>query len=215
MLFTLGFTVNYVARHSYPPITVVKSAPTLAVNGVQDPLANTANWPSSSTFFYDQQEQSYHIVNKLPVGVALAPYYNHMFRDFRLSITIVEVQKNGEGLDYYGIVFRATSDQSHYYLFEIAPADHAYYSFWRFDSGRWTLIKSGRIASLITTIGKSNMFSIEAHGNKFTIIVNGKPIGTPIADTNARPLQSGQIGLYVENQGMEVAFSHLYIDPLK
>jgi serine/threonine protein kinase len=219
VLSTLGFTVNYVTRRSHIAIAPIKptaTSVTKVANVVQDQLADTTDWPLSSTFFYDTQQQSYHIINKLPVGVALAPYYNHQFQDFRLTITIVEVQKSGEGLDYCGVVFRATRDQSHYYLFEIAPADHAQYSFWRFDSGSWTLIKSGSIASLVTEMGKSNTLSIEAHGNKFTILVNGKPLGVPLADnTNARQLQSGQIGLYVENQGMEVAFSHLYIDPLK
>lgn len=217
VLSTIAFTVNYVAMRSH--LATIKIKPTATsvvkvVNVAQDQLANTRSWPLSSTFFYDAQQQSYHIVNKLPVGVALAPYYNHQFRDFRLTVTVIEVQKSG-GLDYYGVVFRATPDQSHYYLFEIAPADHAHYSCWRFDSGRWTLIRSGSIASLVTKLGKSNTLSIEVHGNKFTIIVNGKPLDAAIVDSNALPLQAGQIGLYVENQGMEVAFSHLYIDPLK
>jgi len=218
VLSTIGLTVNYVTttRSHQAAIVVRPTASSIvkAANIAQDQLTNTRNWPLSSTFFYDTQQQSYHIVNKLPVGVALAPYYNHQFRDFRLTITVVEVQKS-KGLDYYGVVFRAAPDQSHYYLFEIAPADHAHYSCWRFDSGRWTLIRSGSIASLVTEVGKSNTLSIEAHGNNFTIIVNGKSLGATITDSNARPLQVGQIGLYVENQGMEVAFSHLYIDSLK
>ncbi len=214
IISTLGLTLNYVAKRT--PVTSIAATPTIrAKKVVLDRLASTNNWPSSSTFFYDQQQQSYYIINKLPVGVAVAPYYNHQFQNFRLTITVVEVQKSGAGTDYYGIVFRAASDQSHYYLFEIAPSDHAHYLFWRFDGGHWKYIKSGNASSLITQSGKSNTLTIEARGNTFTFTVNGKAVDVPIIDANSLPLQSGQVGLYVENQGTEVAFSRLYIDPLK
>ncbi len=215
---TLGFTMNYVARRTNMPVNPTRPIVTSiakTTKAVPDRLASTANWPLSSTFFYDQRQQSYHIINKLPVGVALATYYDHQFQNFRLTITAVEVQKSSEGTDYYGIVFRAASDQSHYYLFEIAPSDNAHYLFWRFDSGHWKHIKSGNIPSLVTQVGKSNALTIEARGNTFTFTVNGKAIDAPITDASALPLQSGQVGLYVENQGTEVAFSRLYIDPLK
>ena len=213
---TLGLTMSYVARRASVTSTKPVVTPLVkAIKTVPDRLASTNNWPSSSTFFYDRQQQSYYIINKLPVGVALAPYYNHQFQDFRLTITVVEVQKSSEGTDYYGIVFRAASDQSHYYLFEITPSDHAHYLFWRFDGGHWKHIKSGNISSLLTQSGKSNTLTVEARGNTFTFIVNGKAVDAPIADANALPLQSGQVGLYVENRGTEVAFSRLYIDPLK
>ncbi|MBA2677349.1 MAG: protein kinase [Ktedonobacteraceae bacterium] len=217
---TLGLTTTYIASRTYVPGTSQKPARTAtslvkATKSVPDRLASTNSWPSSSTFFYDEQHQSYHVINKLPVGVALAPYYNHQFQDFRLSITALEVQKSSEGTDYYGIVFRAASDQSHYYLFEIAPSDHAQYLFWRFDNSRWKHIKSGNIPSLATQAGKSNTLTIEARRNVFSFLVNGKAVDTPATDVNAFPLQSGQVGLYVENKGTEVAFSRLYIDSLK
>ncbi|GAC1359163.1 MAG: hypothetical protein PVS3B1_13150 [Ktedonobacteraceae bacterium] len=215
---TLGFTINYVARRAVAPVSAGKPAITPLVgttNITRDRLANTADWPLSNTFFYDQKQESYHVINKQPVGVAVAPYYNHLFQDFRLIITAVELKKSSAGTDYYGIIFRAASAQSHYYLFEIAPSDHAHYSFWRFDTGHWTHIKSGNIPMLATNVGKSNILSIEARGNEFTFKVNGRSLDPPIVDAGTPVLQSGQIGLYVENQGTEVAFSRLYIDPLK
>jgi hypothetical protein len=215
----LGFTTRYIASRSYepgaPPKLVETSTGTQVTKPVSDRLASTNSWPSSSTFFYDQQQQSYHVINKQPAGVALAPYYNHQFQDFRLTITALEVQKSSGGTDYYGVVFRAASDQSHYYLFEIAPSDHAQYFFWRFDNGHWKHIKSGNIPSLITQAGKSNTLTIEARRNAFRFLVNGKAVDAPITDASAFALQSGEVGLYVENQGTEVAFSRLYIDPLK
>lgn len=217
---TLGFTTRYIAGRAQVPGTLPKPVATSTSIGkvtksVSDRLASTSSWPSSSTFFYDQQQQSYHVINKLPAGVALAPYYNHQFQDFRLTITTLEVQKSNGGTDYYGIVFRATSDQSHYYLFEIAPSDHAQYLFWRFDGGHWKHIKSGNIPSLVTQAGKSNTLTIEARRDIFSFLVNGKAVDAPMKDVSALPLQSGQVGLFVENQGTEVAFSRLYIDPLK
>ena len=215
---TLGFTTRYIASRAQgtsPKPVVTSTLIGKATKSVPDRLTSTNSWPASSTFFYDQQQQSYHIVNKLPVGVALAPYYNHQFQDFRLTITALEVQKSSEGTDYYGVVFRAASDQSHYYLFEIAPSDHAQYLFWRFDSGHWKHIKSGNIPSLVTQSGKSNTLTIEARKNTFRFLVNGKLVDAPVTDASALSLKSGQVGLYVENQGTEVAFSRLYIDPLK
>jgi hypothetical protein len=45
--------------------------------------------------------------------------------------------------------------------------------------------------------------------------VNGKSIAQPISDPAKLPLSSGLIGLYVEDQGTEVTFSQLYVDPVK
>ncbi len=176
-----------------------------------DLLANSENWPTSKTFFFASQDHSYYIVNKSANEGALATYYHHHFGDFRLTVTIQEVQQSPIAADYCGVIFRASADQSRYYLFEIAPAENEHYAFLRYDQ-TWTTIVDGTASSLVAGPMKKNTVSIEAHGNVFSFKVNGKSIGQPIVDQTKLSLSSGLIGLYVEDQGAEVAFSQLYVN---
>jgi serine/threonine protein kinase len=174
-----------------------------------DRLANPNDWPISSTFFYAGQQYQYHILNESARGVALALYEGQQFDNFRLSVTMTQIRVAQADRDYYGIVFRCAPDQSHYYLFEIVPSGQ--YDFMRYN-GYWTDLVNGWTPEL--TIGKSNTITIEANGNAFIFGVNGKVVGAPVKDTSAALLGAGQVGLYVENQGVEIAFSHLYIETL-
>ncbi len=174
-----------------------------------DRLANANDWPVSSTFFYDNQQHDYHILNKSAKGVALALYNGHQFENFRLSVTMAQVQNTHKDRDYYGVVFRCSSDQSHYYLFEIVSTGQ--FDFLRYD-GSWKHLTNGIIPPVES--GKSITVSIEAYGNTFVFSINGKPVGLPVKDTSPAPLRAGQVGLYVEDQGEEVAFSRLYIEAL-
>ena len=183
-------------------------------SAVIDHLANRADWPQSSTFFYDNPQSRYHILNKSSSAVALASYASHQFRNFHLSITMQEIRSPKSGANYYGVTFRATTDQAHYYLFEVTPAQGGLYGFLRYDNGQWKLLVTGPIATFMTGPGKSNVITIDAKHNAFTFQVNGTPVRSPVADPSKNPLALGQIGLYVEEQGSEVAFSHLFIDSL-
>jgi serine/threonine protein kinase len=177
-----------------------------------DLLAHDDRWPTSKTFFF--QGLSYHIVNTAASQGALALYYHHPFANFRLTVTLQEMQKSPVSADYCGIIFRATSDQSHYYLFEVAPSQGKHYAFLRYDQ-QWTMITNGTASSLAAGARKKNTVSIEVHDNLFSLKVNGIAIAQPISDPATSPLSAGLIGLYVEDQGAEVAFSRLYVDPEK
>ncbi|HEX6479925.1 MAG TPA: hypothetical protein VF043_13860, partial [Ktedonobacteraceae bacterium] len=52
-----------------------------------------------------------------------------------------------------------------------------------------------------------NTFKIFANGKNFTLIVNGKQVGT-VRDGS---FQSGALGMLVNKQGTEVAFSNLLL----
>lgn len=182
---------------------------------VSDLLASTDSWPASSTYFFDQHQRNYHILNTSSNTVALAPYTGRQYGNFRLSVTMQEIHGPSDGSDYCGVVFRATADQSRYYLFEIAPGEDGQYGFLRYDgNGKWTTISTGSASPLLASPGQGNTVTIEARNTAFTFFVNGKPIGSAVTDSVKKPLLLGQVGLYVENQGTEVAFSHLYIQPL-
>jgi len=175
-----------------------------------DTLENDDYWPLSSTFFYDQQHQYYHIVNKSDQASALALYNQHQYGDFRLSVTTMFVHGVHDASDYYGIVFRASADQSRYYLFEMMSSVTGQYIFWRFD-GKWQTLASGPVTSLAVGSEKHNTLTIVAHGSTFAFSVNNKALGPIVYDSSSSPLAAGEVGLYVEQKDAEVAFSHLYI----
>ncbi len=180
-----------------------------------DTLTNDTDWPLSSTFFYDKQHRYYHVVNKSEQTVALALYNEHQYSNFHLSVTMMLVHGEHSISDYYGVVFRASPDQSKYYLFEVLSSVTGEYVFLRFDGGRYQPIASGTLNSLLVGPGKNNTLTIEANDNAFTFAVNKKNVGTSIRDTSSAKLTAGEVGLYVEDQDAEVAFSHLYITPPK
>ncbi|MBV9691484.1 MAG: DUF1080 domain-containing protein [Ktedonobacteraceae bacterium] len=167
---------------------------------------------SSTTFFDTHNHQLYHIINQSQRGAIVALYANHKFNDFRLTVTTLEIRKSNQTPDYYGVVFRSTVDLSHYYLFEVSPSDGGQYLFSRYDDeghkGRlWQTLADGSTPLL----RESNTIRIEVHGNTFAFFINNKPVIASVTDQSA--LLSGELGLYVEEQGAEVVFSHLFIQP--
>jgi serine/threonine protein kinase len=178
----------------------------------KDKLAYADAWPSSKTFFFDTHSQTYHVLNTSPNAVAVAPYLQEKYHDFHLSVEASEVHHEAIPGDngYYGVTFRASVDQLHYYLFEIAPDDGNRYLFLRYG-GMWTTLSSGYLPVALKA-SALNTITVDARGNVFTFWVNGVRVGQPMSDASKTPLLTGQIGLCVEDQGTEVAFSHLYID---
>ncbi len=207
-------TSAFYLTHHKPPISTSQTSLTTGIGGPAnaDTLTNDNDWPLSSTFFYDKQHQHYHVLNKSDQSVALALYNEHQYSNFHLSVTMMLVHGEHEASDYYGVVFRASEDQSHYYLFEVISSITGEYVFTRFDgNGKWKTIASGLVTSLLVGAGKSNTLTIDAHDNTFTFAVNKQPVSTAISDLSATKISSGEVGLYVEEQDAEVAFSHLYI----
>jgi len=189
-----------------PIIQTTVSAGNLPFND----LADSSNWPtdSSHTFFFSGQQ--YYIQNTSAQYVALALYADHSYHDFQLTVTMSEIRGPRNGADYYGIVFRSSDIQSSYYLLEMVAWGGGQYQFLRYN-GHYTTLAGGPAPSLITGIAASNTVTIQAQDNTFSFLINGKSVGSSITDAPSHALTSGEIGLYVEEQGTEVAFSHLYV----
>jgi hypothetical protein len=207
---TGGLIASHLANHAtnsnMPTIRL-----TVPANIAADDLSNNEDWPTGGAFFFSGNQ--YHIQNKLAHNVALALYANHEYSDFHLSVTMEEVRGTADGADYYGVAFRGSADQSHYYLLEVACWDGGQYQFLRYDgNGRWTNLAYGSAPSLACQTGQSNTLTINAGGDTFHFFINGKPAGPTIIDSSKGALTSGEIGFTVEEQGAEVAFSHLYIE---
>lgn len=181
-----------------------------------DYLANEKDeWPISSTYFFLHNQ--YHIKNTSAQQVAMAFYSfgRYEFSNSRLTVTTSEVRGSQDDADYYGVVFRSSTDQSHYYLFEIATWMGGQYDFYRYDVQRdgkdpWHHLAFGPVPNF----KRSNVLTVVAKGKTFNLYVNQKALGNPIIDTMQPALISGEIGLSVEEQNTEVAFSQLHIDKL-
>lgn len=183
----------------------------------QYPLTHTAVWPTSQSAFFDTQ-QRYHMKGDSTSGVSLAFYPDAQLLNFKLNVTMQEVKPKDANLpDFQGVVFRASADETRYYMFEIAPYNGGQYYFESYSQygkpATWDNL-AGNTSSAIVA-GQNNTITVEARGNAFTFLINGVQVlqinlkQAPIA------LQPGMIGLYVEDQNEEVAFSQLRVDVYK
>lgn len=203
------------ANRPTTPTPIATSAPTSI-----DLLADKDRWPVSSTFFFaeeqEQQTSGYHIINTSPDHGVVAPYYEQEYTDFQLQVTMTKTRSGGASLEYHGVIFRALTDQSRYYLFEINPENGGSYAFLHYDGqrGEWTTIKNGTAPSLQVGIGKPNTIEIKALDNAFSFSINAQPLVTVSVDSKEIQLTKGMVGLYVENQGVEVIFSEMHMTML-
>lgn len=213
VLFSIGYTMApIVLGHAYQKTSATPQVSVTDETSGDDLLTDHDDWPASRTFFYDDQQKQYHILNTSLERVPLrAIYQNHEYGDFQMTVTMAELHSPNNSGDYYGIVFRSAPDESRYYLFEVRSAGGGQYTFWRSDN-QWGT--SGALPSLALNMGQSNTITIEAHGNTFAFSVNQHKIGKTFRDPSNVPLRTGEIGLCVEEEGAEVAFSDLYISPL-
>lgn len=211
ILGTIATSAFYFTHHV--PIRVSQASLTTGIGkqGNIDTLTNDDDWPLSSTFYFDKQHQYYHVVNKSDSTVALALYNEHQYSNFHLSVNMMFVHGDHSNIDYYGVAFRASPDQSRYYLFEVVSSVPGEYVFTHYDNGKWQPISTGLVSSLLVGSGKSNTLTIEAKNNNFTFTVNKKAVLTSVHDPSQTRISTGEVGLYVEQQDAEVAFSHLYI----
>jgi serine/threonine protein kinase len=187
--------------------------PTSAATPIDYLADEQSAWTLGPTYFF--QNGQYHILNKSPARIAMAFYDLGIssFSDFRLTVTTSEIRGAHNGGDYYGIILRSTSDQFHYYLFEIASWNGGQYVFWRHDK-QWHEIQDGNLSGLLPNFGQRNVITTQVKGNSFTFFVNQKRVGTTMTDPSTQPMNTGYIGLSVEGQNTEVAFSHLHIQKL-
>jgi serine/threonine protein kinase len=191
------------------PAVAIKSNRTLPDNLLDD----TSEWPSTGAFFFVNGQ--YHIQNYSQKYVALALYRGTTFTNFQLTVTATEVHGPHDLGAYYGVVFRSTGDQSHYYLFEFVAAGGGEYEFRRYDAGQWKILTLGSLNSSLHNGKQNNVITIVAKGNTFTFSINNVSVSSsPITLPTQSILTSGYIGLYVEESKTEVAFSNLDIKPL-
>ncbi|WP_376797570.1 protein kinase [Thermogemmatispora sp.] len=190
-----------------PQPSVVLTAP------VDQLLAAADDWPQGSSAFFVDGE--YHLLNTTARSGLLVLYAHHRFDNFHLAVNARQVRGPHNDADYYGVVFRTSSDQRHYYVFAVASWGGGSYAVWRY-SGRWTTLADGPAPSLLIGPGAVNTLEIDAHGPLLRFFINGQAIAaSPLRDPAPSAPVNGGIGLYVEEEGSEIAFSQLYIGPAR
>jgi serine/threonine protein kinase len=206
-LLTALFIGALNATHS----RVVGTTPTTSFP--HGPLDDTENWPQSSTFFF--RRHTYVIQNVAPQGgPALAFYANHVYTNFRLQVTTEEIKGTFNGADYYGVAFRASTDQSRYYLFDVSAWGGGLYDFLRYDGGdHWTTLIDGQIP-LFQAAGRQNTLTVVVRDAVFLLYINGRQVSQIVVDHSSKIRFSGEIGLVVEEPRTEVAFSGLLLTTL-
>jgi eukaryotic-like serine/threonine-protein kinase len=200
-----------------------RSTPTSSqTNNLLDNKNN--EWPIVDGIYFFQNGQ-YHIKNISSVSIATA-FYNsggNRFTNFRLTVTASEVHGSFDSADYYGIIFRSSTDQNNYYLFEIETCCGGQYEFLHYNGqskkkGGWDTLENGTLDGTLTplssNLSQTNVITVVANGNSFEFYVNNKRVGKQVIDHTGDASLSGEIGLGVEEHNTEVAFSHLYIDKL-
>ncbi len=205
---TTGF-ILIAATHPSPKVQVTVTPPTSNDVLVSDKGA----WVTSQTFFFDSSGR-YHIVNTSTTQSLVTAFYgSNQLNNFRLQVTMNQVAGPVDDGDFYGVVLRSSQDQSHYYLFGICPYN-GQYEFERFD-GAWHYLANGTVSSLHTARGQSNTIIVEISGNSFTFRINGVPIhNTAFTDSLFPSITTGEVGLSVEEDNVNVAFSHMTITRL-
>jgi|GEM_PF-549342 len=208
VVLVVGAILAYVSRGTAGPSSLATSSP--STNTSVDELLQHDDWPVGAGFAFAGQQ--YDIDNMSARYADLALFADHEYSDFRLTLTVAEVHGSRDGADFYGVILRSSADQSHYYLFEVAAWGDGEFQFLRYDGNQqWKVLAGGPITLFLTAIGASNTISIDAKGNTFRFWINGQPVGLSVSDASSSALSAGEVGLYVEEQGTEVAFSHLYI----
>src|SRR6266487_3358624 len=97
-------TFSIFRSHTNVP-SYIQATATLSTKLIDDLADKQSEWPTSSTYFFDEKGQ-YHIKNVLPMSIAVVYYGfpSYQFTNFRLTVTTSEIYGSHSG-DYFGVVF--------------------------------------------------------------------------------------------------------------
>jgi len=189
---------------------------------LSDPLdKNIHNWLTSPADVYAFKNGAYHITDHGDTGAAVALPARTFDDPLAYTLTFQEIKGDDNNTkNTFGMIFRFNQDTkggkkvTTFYSFEVVNVKGGEYQFWRYDDSNkdnaWT-----RINNETMPLGNeyhqgkaANTIRIFMQGNKFTVTVNGKALAKTFQD-NA--LKTGTVGMIVNNDGTEVAFSNLLL----
>ncbi len=220
-------TKNVLVRRNVPNVQATLSAQATATvqanNILSDSLSqNIHNWPvehsGTQQFFF--ADGTYHILDNdskqsapsLLPGIELQEPLT-----YRLSME--EIKGNDSSINNsFGMILYFTSQSkaghsvSTFYSFEVVNIKGGQYQFWKYDSSKstspWTALWHHPFGGEFHQGEGSkniNTFDVSVRNSVFTFTVNGKDVGS-MHDSS---FTSGQVGMLVNLNGTEVAFSNM------
>lgn len=216
-------TTTASTAHSMPT-TQATTTPDNSI--LSDPLTtNIRNLPEgiSPTRSYIFKKDGYHITNLGKEGVAVVVQYTLPNEPLSYQLTMKEIQGDDNSpVNSFGMIFRYNQNAkgvSTFYSFEVVntAGDSGKYWFYKYDSSKanpWTPLWSQNFGAEFHeghAPNSLNTFTILENGSTFAFQVNGKAVGKPITD---KSYPTGYVGMLVNLNGTEVAFSNLQIYPL-
>jgi serine/threonine protein kinase len=190
---------------------------------LEDPLTDHIhNWPlaNAGALQYKFEKGAYHVIvnDNHHSALPLLPGENFNGSPMAYTVTMQEVRGDDTSpYNWFGIVMRFNLNQKNgvqtFYCFDYEPAD-GIYQFRMYNNGfgaqasAWSDIwHTQRGREYHTGHGAQNTIKVFANGNDFTFFVNGKRVG----EARDNSLSGGEIGMVVNQQGAEVAFSNLIL----
>lgn len=196
------------------------NANTILVDGLNE---NMHNWPVSTgknpVFVF--KNGAYHIApnDNTHSGIALLP--DETFSSpLAYTVTIQEINGDDQSIyNKFGTIMRYNTLQKNgktvttFYSFDVINVKNGEYEFRKFDDSYgpnvnpYTMIWSHTFGPEYHTGHGKNTFKVIMNKDRFTFIVNDKQVGT----TQDNALADGQVGLFVNLNGTEAAFSNLIL----
>lgn len=185
---------------------------------------NVHNWPVGSQGWYTCTFEggAYHITNNDKNRSAPALLPGQTIRaPFSYTLTMQQVKGDETVLNnLFGMILDASVQNvqgkqvDQFYAFEILNKASGQYQFWKYDNSQsgnpWKSLwvqNFGREFLQGSGPAHSNTVKIIATGTTFTFVVNGKQIGT----FKDHSFSSGSLGMLVNLNGAEVAFSQFLV----
>ncbi len=186
---------------------------------------NAHNWvvgPQGS-FNYAFKDGAYLITNADKTNSAPALLPNKVLKaPFTYSLTMEQLQGDlSSPNNQFGMLLDTTSQNTNgtqidtFYAFEVVNKPGGQYQFWKYDNRKdsvhpWTLLwNKGFGAEFLQGSGPAHMNTLKVMvaSKNFTFMVNGTQVGM----WQDGSFTSGSIGMLVNLNGAEVAFSHLLV----
>ncbi|MGH2506446.1 MAG: hypothetical protein ACRDHZ_03370, partial [Ktedonobacteraceae bacterium] len=186
---------------------------------------NTRNWVvgSRGSFNYVFKDGAYLIANADKVNSAPALLPNRVFSaPFVYSLTMEQLQGNlSSPNNQFGMLLDTTDLNKNgrqietFYTFEVVNTPGGQYQFWKYDNSKgsakpWTLLWSKNFGTEFqqgSGPDHINTLKVMDTGKNFTFMVNGTQVGM----WKDGSFTSGSIGMLVNLNGAEVAFSRLLV----
>ncbi len=187
-----------------------------------DPLnQNIHNWPTSPSNVYSFTGGAYHITDRGANGIAVVLQESPFAEPIAYTLSMEEITGDDTSArNSFGMVIRYTEqnkggqDIISFYSFEVVNTAGGEYRFYKYDNSQgvnanpWTELWHAPFGSEFHQgQGHINTFRIYANGSSFSFTVNGKSVGS----TTNTALKTGTVGMLVNLDGTEVAFSNMLI----